>query len=391
MNHSFPSTIDSQQRAWEQIGGKAASEPILEALNHHSQLAIASAKLSQRAAETAADISTELKDIAAEVAVSCAKLQKLFKPTADAAMGRSSSAAQEVFNIPELLENVLLSLRTSDLLRVQSFSKATDSIINTSPTLQRRLGLQASKGGHFWAPLATAPSESSSVNPLAQTYSSFPGIECCYAYRLAALERAQSTLSLRPRRLQDKHHEKRRDAENAAEVTVAFSTGPNGRLPVVGQRCRKMLVCQPSPTRVQVIYNCCPDLLAGRNNNFELNAPAPSGITVSDLYRAAQRVVEQHSLCMFADEFAMNENGYVDLRVEFMAEVKLHDDDPMLQPWRQNRKRMQAYRCAKEAGKFRISCELREPFLDMGLAFNAFEPIPTLAEWEATRPEREDV
>lgn len=97
-----------------------------------------------------------------------------------------------------------------------------------------------------------------------------------------------------------------------------------------GARLKKMLVCQPHVTEMDVSVNCCNDssvtfgwnFSARRRNNGRTDVPAPTqdeakfdkvkneeGVTVGDLYAACQRLAEQHHLCPRAPVHAFDRTG----------------------------------------------------------------------------------
>lgn len=59
---------------------------------------------------------------------------------------RAPTAADKVFNVPELVENILINLLPLDLVTLRALNRATRNTIDESPTLQRNLFLRKSNG-----------------------------------------------------------------------------------------------------------------------------------------------------------------------------------------------------------------------------------------------------
>ena len=132
----------------------------------------------------------------------------------------AGNLAQKVFNIPELLENILLYLPVPGLLRVQSTCKATNSEVNASQKIEAKTGLRKVKNG--WS--ETLPE-------------GLPGVDANLLYTPGPPPPPQPAHAryLPPRQLplpqhnpfepEDKHTEK------FAELIITFSTGLDGNLP----------------------------------------------------------------------------------------------------------------------------------------------------------------
>ncbi len=136
-----------------------------------------------------------------------------------------------------------------------------------------------------------------------------------------------------------------------------------------------MYVAQPPVTFIHFATGCCgtrwvaetSDPRAGDQFVWRMR-----GMKVQDMYRIAQRLLEDHKLCPDVSRIRLNERGFVQNQVYFWGEINkvphvegeefemtaLADDDPAWLPHRERAKmsealetRLEAYIATKNTGK----------------------------------------
>lgn len=130
-------------------------------LSHHANLTHALKKLS-RLARSGQPIPSETLTEALKPAVASAagidrRLRKRIRPAIynERCPPQARHLAQKVFDIPELLEMIILSLRFKDKLKVQRLNKQWHAAVNNSINVQRSLSLRPdTSSGFFRAPFA---------------------------------------------------------------------------------------------------------------------------------------------------------------------------------------------------------------------------------------------
>lgn len=230
-------------------------------------------------------------------------------PIASRPSAGSSVKAQQVFDTPELLEHILLDLPVRLLISAPLVNRTFASTCYNSQYIQRRLGLRpdpnASLTTTFYSPLE------------------FWTFHCTIN---AGRSQGDSSISTK-----------------GTKYYISARFGSYARndqwLPKLGTRVRTMLICQPPVNKIKAYLNCCcppkeRSWMGSATTRARRTTPetlrSQSGITVGDLYDAAERLAKEHALCPFAEGFQINEDGIVDVCVTFEAVVYLPETDPLV-------------------------------------------------------------
>ncbi|KAK5744743.1 hypothetical protein LTR17_001819 [Elasticomyces elasticus] len=207
----------------------------------------------------------------------------------------STSAAQKVFDLPELLEEVLGYLSLVDILHVHQVNQSARASIDGSPRLQSKLSLRAANtDSHLQFPFAPA-------NVVARMMAYFT----C-------------------------HRQMRRAADSPAkgQVRIKAAFKPrNRRLGKIDLRCRQMFVTQPPVTFMHIDPGCC-----NVGDHGKSIVRSAQGITIGDLWDASQKSQAEHKLCPHAQPHMHDEDGLVVSNPTFTTDVKLQQQDPLIAP-----------------------------------------------------------
>lgn len=224
----------------------------------------------------------------------------------------STAKAQQVFQVPELLEMILLKLPPKSIFAAQQVCQTFSALISSSSKIQHYLGLKADLHCNF----STCFDKHS--------LSLWGGFQCRPEFdlshrRLDWLRRRIHTNSSEPE-----------PQSNTLEVTAKFS--PHSKLPRLGKRCQSMLICQPPVYEMEATTACCNDRarrrLPGALPPVPVSIKSKTGITVGDILTASRGLWREHRLCAYADTSDLDEEGYVKVRPSFKALIHLKDGDP---------------------------------------------------------------
>ncbi|KAK3691151.1 hypothetical protein LTR37_018855 [Vermiconidia calcicola] len=266
----------------------------------------------------------------------------------------AATLVQQVLNIPELLEHILLYVDNSDLLDSYCVSRQFYNAIEASPSLQRRLGLQATPNSSIHFPAEYLGS---------------------WMYSTDA-EGPRST----------------RGTAKGSKILVSIY--PGSLLVRLGTRCRSMLICQPPVRQVKLFTSCCSknrsNFLAQFAPGGGPTSPAPlanvcaqgdsAGVTVGDINDAMELALAKHRLCPDATIYDHNDDGSVNVRFELEFEIDVIDAEPL---WQAKVARIRADK--DESIKKKETQRRLEWYMQAkSAARDDGRPIPTLAEFEAT-------
>ncbi|GIZ47402.1 hypothetical protein CKM354_001049400 [Cercospora kikuchii] len=228
----------------------------------------------------------------------------------------SATKAQEVFGIPELLENILSHLTAQDLLVAQQTSIAFRDMIDGSLILDEILALTPDRKAHFYSPFEV--NEASVKRFRAQ-----PDLFLKPRYREHRVSFDDTVDMFRGLYLYaNRSSDPKRDINNTLYITVQVD---HMRLHL-GARCLRMLICQPPVKRATVaLLETKPRMrlpTSSRRRPRPLKARG-QGITVGDLLKD----------CGDRDKTSEDKTpGRDEPRFfsEVEMEVELDDDDPIM-------------------------------------------------------------
>lgn len=274
----------------------------------------------------------ELQRLSDELTESSSGLHDFFSDFASTALHNEqrtddSCPARRVFDIPEVLEQMLSYLDTIELLRAMEVDRTMYQAIESSPLLQERLFLRPVADAHLKVPFLASLSRLRERGLKRGTPSPSPGFPLFTC-------RASPDASTR-----------------LAGIMAKFSR----ELPRIGKRCRAMLVCQPPIHTMGVYALCCshnPYSFGAGNGmtptaapkSFAVEMMGPSevpeppfeiitskrGITVGDLYDMTVQTRKLHDRCPWAPPSEHNDQGDVFAAVSFGGAVELQPDDPAI-------------------------------------------------------------
>ncbi|KAK5691504.1 hypothetical protein LTR97_011497 [Elasticomyces elasticus] len=212
----------------------------------------------------------------------------------------SASAAQRVFGLPELLEEVLQCLDHADILRFHQVNQSARASIDASPRLQSNLSLRADATGS----ILRLPFEArNTLGPMAAGF-------ICNVYDGLIQYR-----SIDP---------KKRPPPGHISLRLGFHTG-QAQHAKIDTRCRSMYITQPPVKVVNVKLSCC------REDGSRSEVRSATGITIGDLWDMRLKMREEHRLCPHAKLGMHDADGFVDLEPVFNAVVPVQDDHPMFE------------------------------------------------------------
>lgn len=169
-----------------------------------------------------------------------------------------SLVAEQVFDIPELLENILLEWNTISIMEMEQTCKGIRETIRGSSRLQMKLGFIPQENPE---PDATGKR---SYSPFSTNWS-----PCQTGFEIAILDR----------------------------LIVAEFNAESCALPKVGSRWKQMLICQPLIRIMSVKAQCFECLSTNYGYTGPSEIASNSLLTVGDLYEVASRVVEEAEEC----------------------------------------------------------------------------------------------
>ena len=237
-----------------------------------------------------------------------ASFSRLLEPTLYTSILYDTSAcpAQRVFDVPELLEMILLYLPIPDVLSFEQINRTARSTVNASPAIQDHLSLRAAADKEY----VRLP-----FNDLLSTSSAWKGFVC----RPSGFRR----------RAKYCFH-----ARSACDLVCTSSFEYSYcKLPRIGTKWRKMFVTQPPVKAMKFGRSCCgPTIYPGDIGNVppsEKWISSDTGLILGDLYDFAAKVWTEHLLCPGAVPSEHDYDGYVAAKVVFTGVLKLRDSDPM--------------------------------------------------------------
>lgn len=327
--------LNKQMPEYEQWGH------LREALAHQQRLEQNFTRMTQTMQSNNTDVPPSLRDSLNEARNDIEGLKSFFSsflcPTFynEAQPQPDESIAHRVFDVPELLELILLELPIPDIMNFQQVNRTARDAINASPMLQRALSLRADSAD---SPLRA---------PFSDLYSTFTGgFSCGHTTRYRR----------QPRRLSL--------ASDEMPVAAEF-VSLGSRLPVIGTRWRRMFVLQPPIHEMSATVSCCT---ISRTRMDPQIITSETGITIGDLHDAAQKLWNEHRQCTNAGMLQHDEDGLVKVQVTFTTKVKLGPNEPFLLERQKRAARaaarseevqernalVQAYIVYKRAGKYQI-------------------------------------
>ncbi|KAK5127221.1 hypothetical protein LTR85_008583 [Meristemomyces frigidus] len=355
--------------SWNEKDTKAVTEALRLALEHERTLGVACSALDRYRD----DLPPEGKDALLTIKASSAGLPHFLSSMAAPTCfnGLHSKAIKDgeggvhVFNVPELLEHILMFSDTQVILSMLQVCKPIHNTIEGSLKLQRQLGLSAASDSFLASPL--------SINPRRVTLQEYPGFSCSY---------------VDPRESWPARDSRRRYARSNAGVVNAgatsvtddprqlfliatFTANRRGHFPIVGKRYLSMLLCHPPITEMLVSPICCQHLLE--------KLTASTGLTIGGLWNSAQAMMQKHRLCPNATNRMLDEDGYVLGHVAFEGDVKLREEDPILVAYKEQRQTRKAHADADRARQRHLLAYTAAK----QAAHAAGESVPTLAQYEA--------
>ncbi|KXT02553.1 hypothetical protein AC578_10667 [Pseudocercospora eumusae] len=366
-----PNLLHPTSATWHESTRTKKTADIREALDFQNQLDEASQKLTSICSSDVAGQNEEVAQCAARIASARAGLSQFWAKMVGTHLFNerraTAGAARRVFDVPELLERILTFLGRRELLIVQQVDRTMFAAIENSIILARKLHLVPNASGHLETPFSKARKYRYRTCPgsCRRRWTSpfhLPGFKCYSMSRMPYVAAPPGALG------------DASDPENYRYRTLAAAVRPRkeGAAPI-GARCRKMLICNPPVTEMQVYPHCCSyvhyehDYAFGSQGflpsvalpppqpptlnpfaaqpfpqTFQPPQPIPppnprpnikpvtnkNGITVGDLLDKASELALVHKLCPFASPGYHDQNGNVKVSVQFATTVKLKEDDP---------------------------------------------------------------
>lgn len=244
-------------------------------------------------------------------------------PVARRPSARSAVKAQEVFNTPELLENIIIHLGTKDVLSAQQVGRVWRDGVNGSVKILRSIGIYPQEDVHFKSPFERL-----------QSPDSFWG------------------LNLRTESEDFDHHAALQDGVIPRTQKVRLDIGaPTSTSLFIGPRCRAISICQPPLKRATMSFSCYCSACLGNNGRFprhEFDMTSEEAITVGDVMDAAQQIyggrwmlkeepVPRRYNCLVQggtssrwefETLMVETDPHNDFRISLRGEVTLADHDP---------------------------------------------------------------
>lgn len=208
-------------------------------------------------------------------------------------------------DVPELREMILDLLSIPDLLRMMQVSKTMHSSIQHSAILQKRLQFKPTTDG-FFRTLLDDPAVTKE----------FTGFKC---HRRKMCYKCLTDVN-----------------KYEFPLTVEFKAQGARPMPRIGLRCREILIASPPIYEMEIFTSCC-----NPNNVFmhlpQRNDQSPpqrvksmTGLTIGDLYDAAQRHRKDHAWCRRAQLDQHDDDGIVKPAVSFCCNIKIEPGDPIV-------------------------------------------------------------
>ncbi|KAK5691510.1 hypothetical protein LTR97_011503 [Elasticomyces elasticus] len=203
-----------------------------------------------------------------------------------------TSAAQKVFDLPELLELVLEYVEEVDVLRFHQVNRSARASIDGSPRLQSRLSLRIDSTDK---PRRYPFGNVNSMTPMISGFRCNP----CTPGRRYHVDAPGPF------------------PEDRVLVEARFEL-PVGGVGKIDTRCRSMHIAQPPIKDVQLRLRCCDKASLNEHKN---GIHSDVGVTIGDLWDAAVKAQEKHRLCPHALRSLHDTDGFVVPKPFFVAYV----------------------------------------------------------------------
>ncbi|KAK3655682.1 ubiquitin-specific protease ubp2 [Elasticomyces elasticus] len=240
---------------------------------------------------------------------------------------QANATCSDALVLPEILEHILGFLPVKDILSVQQTSKTHFDIIKGSAKLQYYMGLPSEFQGHHHLPLGDGLAK-------------YPDFTCRSSSRHGSL------LAPTPYHLEQWRNQTEPPTDLAdASVHATIWASATGRLPAIGERYRSMLVCLPPITRMSIRVTYHTTVCGMYNSNTLEIRPRPrygdadfpdvtataAGLTLGDLWDAANDLLCEETMCMNPDYAPTVKNSY---EVHFFGTVRSRYDEAISRPCR---------------------------------------------------------
>ncbi|KAK3722184.1 hypothetical protein LTR37_002617 [Vermiconidia calcicola] len=281
-------------------------------------------------------------------------------PLCRPASHKSAQLAAKVFNIPELLEEILCHLNAKDILQASITNRSMAAALHSSLSIQKRLCLKVDANSFFHTPFAKGLFRSVWLEQYDQPqWGDRDDLDNLWG-------KVHSSLILR--------------------VYIR-----NGVIPRIGTRYRSMYLCQPPVTDVTLKPDCCRyNGSVGGSEDFttrpwRTKITTATGVTLGQLIDEATKLQGVHRLCPNVESNRLNADGAAHVGVECVGALSLRYDDPI----RVHRREASAKECEgmeerraeeRRRATFRAYTNAKRKAARKGRA------IPTLTEYEASKP-----
>jgi len=129
-------------------------------------------------------------------------------------------------------------------------------------------------------------------------------------------------------------------ATEETKLSIELHISPSGELPRVGSRCRRIFVCQPPVTQMELILSCCSPNLADRLAGATPAQPGvppykpetvdrADGIRFGDLLDVARDKYAYHGCCPDCPDRMLDSDGRSELTLRFTVKIPLAHHDPI--------------------------------------------------------------
>ncbi|KAK4892525.1 hypothetical protein LTR27_008989 [Elasticomyces elasticus] len=215
----------------------------------------------------------------------------------------STPAAVKVFDLPELLEEVLGHVDTVDLLRFHQVNQSARTSINGSPRLRTALGLRAAPAGSRLRIPFNLPS---ALSPMTANFR-------FYKYEPRHNEPIELDIDPSPTG--------QRQVRLRAEFRVS-----QGKAAKIDERCRGMYITQPPVKDARVLLACCSVDVIRKQQVIRSDA----GITIGMLWDVRSELLEKHKFCPHAAIDLHDADGFVAVEPSFTIDVQKKSGIPLL-------------------------------------------------------------
>ncbi|KAK5738361.1 hypothetical protein LTR17_006080 [Elasticomyces elasticus] len=215
----------------------------------------------------------------------------------------STPAAVKVFDLPELLEEVLGYVDTFDILRFHQVNQSARASINGSPRLRTALGLRAAPAGsRLWIPFNLP----SALSPMTANFQ-------LYKYEPRDSEPIELDIDPSPTG--------QRQVRLRGEFRVS-----QGKAAKIDERCRGMYITQPPVKDARVLLACCSGAVILKQQVIQSDA----GITIGMLWDVRSELLEKHKFCPHAALDLHDTDGFVAAEPSFTIDVQKKSGIPLL-------------------------------------------------------------